>query len=282
MKWGTINKCQNQEKQIKMCNHRHHRLHGRKAKSEWLKWTQLNWTELIAAGYWRLLTATTFSQNKFYFSLIFYFSFYFHYFFRIICFAIFAGGSAGVCDRWRANSDGMANVWCMHCLLAAQTINPWGTDDKTGKKKERKHTHKHTVNKRTFCGGKMYIDTLLHSDFHNCYNCKKKKLNESKYILKWHKWKAATTSYFKYLSILLQFRFYLLPEVLYIFRCIFPVCLNFNNSFPSGTNCNYVRSVFANTTQFSPLPNENWSVCIFRPAYKNVLSYFCICYVFVI
>lgn len=281
MKRGTINKCQNQEKQIKMCNHRHHRLHGRKAKSEWLKWTQLNWTELSAAGYWRLLTAMTFSQNKFYFSLIFYFSFYFHYFFRIICFAIFADGSAGVCDRWRANSDGMANVWCMHCLLAAQTINPWAPMTKLGKrKKESTHTSTQST-KGLFVGAKCILIHFCTVTFIIAIIVKKK-LNESKYILKWHKWKAATTSYFKYLSIVLQFRFYLLPEVLYIFRCIFPVCLNFNNSFPSGTNCNYVRSVFANTTQFSPLPNENWSVCIFRPAYKNVLSYFCICYVFVI
>lgn len=223
MKRGTINKCQNQEKQIKMFNHGHHRLHGRKAKSEWLKWTQLNWTELIAAGYWRLLTATTFSQNKFYFSLIFYFSFYFHYFFRIICFAIFAGGSAGVSDRWRANSDGMANVWCMHCLLAAQTINPWAPMTKLGKrKKESTHTSTQST-KGLFVGAKCILIHFCTVTFIIAIIVKKK-LNESKYILKWHKWKAATTSYFKYLSIVLQFPFYLLPEVLYIFLDVFFPC----------------------------------------------------------
>lgn len=65
-----------------------------------------------AAGYWWLLTAVTFSQNKFSFSFIF----YFHFFALFIFLFLLPGsqpavrGGAGVCDRWRT-TVGMANMW---------------------------------------------------------------------------------------------------------------------------------------------------------------------------
>lgn len=183
--------------------------------------TELNWTHCC-----RLLTTVDCNDIQSKQILLFtnfLFFILFSLFFSHYLFCHFCGWERRCLRQMESNSDGMANVWCMHCLLAAQTINPWAPMTKLGKrKKESTHTSTQST-KGLFVGAKCILIHFCTVTFIIAIIVKKK-LNESKYILKWHKWKAATTSYFKYLSIVLQFPFYLLPEVLYIFLDVFFPC----------------------------------------------------------